>query len=106
MFNTEFTGKIIYIGNSEFVGANQLEKKTIVIQEEGDKQYPASIQFDLMKEKVKMSDSLSVGDTITAHLNFKSNYSEKTDKYYQSINAWRIDTDKVAKVETTDDLPF
>lgn len=107
MFTTEFTWEITYISPIELIWQNQLEKVTIVIKEISDKEYAKSIQFDLLKDKVKLADKLSVGETITAHLNFKSNYSEKTGKYYQSISAWRVDKSESTSYESTDDdMPF
>lgn len=100
-----YEGKIIYIGDVETVGQNALQKRTIVLEEVTDREYKGWISFDIMKDKLNLIDWFKVGDTIKASLNFRTNYSENTQRYYTSISAWRIDWESLHS-DQDDDLPF
>lgn len=82
--------KIINIGEIQTVGQNWLQKRTVVLEEVNDKDYKWGIAFDLIKDKVNLIDKFKVWDTVDVSLNFRTNYSEKTKNYYNSINAWSI----------------
>lgn len=82
--------KIINIGEIQAVGQNWLQKRTVVLEEVNDKDYKWGIAFDLIKDKVNLIDKFKVWDTVDVSLNFRTNYSEKTKNYYNSINAWSI----------------
>jgi len=82
--------KIINIGEIQAVGQNWLQKRTVVLEEATDKDYKWGIAFDLIKDKVNLIDKFKVWDTVDVSLNFRTNYSEKTKNYYNSINAWSI----------------
>lgn len=82
--------KIINIGEIQAVGQNWLQKRTVVLEEATDKDYKGGIAFDLIKDKVNLIDKFKVWDTVDVSLNFRTNYSEKTKNYYNSINAWSI----------------
>lgn len=103
-----YTWIIINIWAITTVGQNWLQKRTVVLEEATDKDYKWGIAFDLIKDKVNLIDGFKVGDTVEVSLNFRTNYSEKTKNYYNSINAWSIK--KVwASTDTSsvdDDMPF
>lgn len=104
----QYEGKIIHIGDVETVGQNALQKRTVVLEEYSDKEYKWGISFDLIKDKVELINSFKVWDLVKASLNFRTNYSENTQRYYTSISAWRIDglsgSDNSSAQD--DDLPF
>lgn len=104
----EYTGKIIKIWAIETVGKNAIEKRTVVIEEVNDKDYKWGIAFDLIKDKTKLIDWYKVGDVVTVSLNFKTNYYEVKDTYYNSITAWKIsgEAKHSTDVDTSDILPF
>ncbi len=85
-----YTWIIINIGEIQTVWQNWLQKRTVVLEEATDKDYKWGIAFDLMKDKVNLIDAFKVWDTVDVSLNFRTNYSEKTKNYYNSINAWSI----------------
>lgn len=103
-----YTWKITFISDIQTVGQNWLQKRTVVLEEATDKDYKWGIAFDLIKDKVNLIDGFKVGDTVDVSLNFRTNYSEKTKAYYNSINAWSIKRVSWGSVmEDTDwDLPF
>lgn len=82
--------KIINIWEIQTVWQNWLQKRTVVLEEVNDKDYKWGIAFDLIKDKVNLIDKFKVWDTVDVSLNFRTNYSEKTKNYYNSINAWSI----------------
>lgn len=106
----QYEGKIIFIGNVETVGQNGLQKRTFVLEEHTDKEYKWWIAIDLIKDKVDMINAFKVGDIVKVSLNFRTNYSENTQKYYNSISAWRIDgvsgSSDNNSSSNDDDLPF
>jgi len=108
LLHMQYEGKIIHIGEVETVGQNALQKRTVVLEEYTDREYKWGISFDLIKDKVDLINSFKVGDLVKVSLNFRTNYSENTQRYYTSISAWRIDglswsTNSSAQ---DDDLPF
>lgn len=102
----QYEGKIKYIGSIEYVGHNQLEKRTVVLEEVADREHKGGIAFDLIKDKVKLTDPYEVGDRVTASLSFKCNYHEPTDRYYTSISCWKIEGDHRTSESVDDDVPF
>ncbi len=103
-----YTWKIIFISDISIVGQNWLQKRTVVLEEATDKDYKWGIAFDLIKDKVNLIDGFKVGDTVDVSLNFRTNYSEKTKAYYNSINAWSIKRvgASTTDVNTDDIMPF
>jgi len=104
----EYTWTIIKIWAIETVGKNAIEKRTVVIEEVNDKVYKGGIAFDLIKDKTKLIDWYKVGDVVTVSLNFKTNYYEVKDTYYNSITAWKIswETKNSTDVGIEDIMPF
>lgn len=87
----KYLWKIIYIGGIETVWSNDLQKRTVALEEVSDKEYKWWISFDLIKDKVNIIDWFKLWDTIEVSLNFKTNYYEKTGRYYNSITAWKLE---------------
>lgn len=104
----EYTWTIIKIWAIETVGKNAIEKRTVVLEEVNDKDYKGGIAFDLIKDKTKLIDWYKVGDAVTVSLNFKTNYYEVKDTYYNSITAWKIswETKNSTDVGIEDIMPF
>jgi hypothetical protein len=74
----EFTGVVTHIGEKETFGET-FTKRSVRLEEVGDKQYPASICVDFANKMLEHADKLKTGDIITASLNFKTNESKKDD---------------------------
>ena len=99
----DFTWTIKSIGSIETVGSNWLQKRTFVLEEVSDKEYKGSIAVDLIKDKVNMINEYKVGDVVKVEINVRANYSDNTKRYYNSLNAWKIEWVATAKVESVDD---
>ena len=104
----KYEGTITFIGEIETVGQNALQKRTVVLEEVTDREFKWGLAFDLIKDKVNLIDPFHVGDTVKVSLNFRTNYSENTQRYYTSISAWRIDGMNGGAWSSAqdDDLPF
>lgn len=80
------TGTIIKIGDIETVGANNMEKREIVIETGGE--YLQQIPFELLKQNVTLPDQYSEGELITIHFNIRGR--EWNGKYYANLVCWKI----------------
>lgn len=82
--NFQFVGKIIFSGETTTVG-NGLNIRTFVVEEtQGD--YPCSMGFSLMKEKVDLSTP--VGSEVVVSYNPKCR--ESNGRWFTNLVAWRI----------------
>jgi hypothetical protein len=103
----EFEGKIKII-----YGVNQINdefkiRKFVVTSE--DETYPQHITFQLCQDKVALLDSIKIGQEVIVFFNLKGKEWFNPDgevKYFNSLNAYRIDF-KSNKKQTEDyPLPF
>ena len=74
--------------------------------------YPYSLCITDFNDKARFS-KLKEGDTVTVSTNITSRYSEKSNKWYTGITAWKCDVEKSAPQSPVinnepdgDDLPF
>ena len=103
----QFEWKITYIWGVETVGQNWLQKRTFVLEEVSDKEWKQSLAIDLIKDRVWALDKFNIGDVVVAYLNLKTNYSDKSGRYYNSVNAWKVELVSKNSFESTDcDTPF
>jgi len=99
-----YEGKITHIGSIETVWDN-LQKRTVVLEEITDREFKGGIAFDLLKDKTTIVDSFKVWDSVKVWLNFRTNYSENTNKYYTSITCWNMSM-LSNNNQSEDNLPF
>lgn len=99
-----FEWTITYIWPIETVWYNALQKRTVVLEQHTDSPYKDTIAVDLLKEKTTIIDMFHVGDVITMFLNFKTNYSTTSQRYFNSIYGWRIEPILIHHED--DDMPF
>lgn len=83
----ELTGKVIVKNPTESVGSNGFEKRLLVI--ETQEQYPQKIAIDFVQGKVNLLDNIKLGDEVKVSINIRGN--EYNDKYYVSLNGWKIE---------------
>lgn len=114
----ELNGKIKMIGPVKEYGSNGFKKREFVI--ETDEQYPQTILLELVQDKCEIVDKFKVGEWVTAHINIRGREwtnPEGETRYFNSINAWRLEANSTAAVNETpvqaetldpqnDDLPF
>lgn len=106
----QYQGNVKFIGQKETIGEN-LEKQTIVLEENTDREFKGSLAVDFFRDKIQLLDNVKVGDLITVHLNTRCNESKtQPGRYFNSVTAWRIETgaqqSAPAGQAANDDLPF
>lgn len=85
---SEVIGKIIKIGETEIVGsAGTFQKRQLVVETE--EQYKQKIPIDFVQDKTSVLNNFSINDNVKVSVNIRGN--EYNDKYYVSLNGWRIE---------------
>lgn len=85
----QYEGKITTMLAKELVGANQLPKRTIVLEEITDKEWKGWLVVDFLKEKVDMLDEFKVGEQVRVSINTRA--SEYNWRRYNNVTGWRIE---------------
>lgn len=106
----EVTGKIKALGETQVVGsAGTFKKRTLVVST--DEQYIQHIPIDFVQDKCDILDKYKIGDSVKVSINIRGN--EYNDKYYCSLNGWRIEKventtteEIVSNEDESKDLPF
>ena len=109
----QYTGTVKFIWPKETIGVNDLEKQTIVLEEETDREFKGGLAVDFFKDKIELISNIKVGDVITVYINTRVNESKtQPGRYFNSITGWRLEqgasneNKPSAKKEANDDLPF
>ena len=109
----QYTGTVKFIWPKETIGVNDLEKQTIVLEEETDREFKGGLAVDFWKEKTELINNVKVGDLITVHINTRVSESKtQPGRYFNSITGWRLEAGAnnenkaSSKKEENDDLPF
>jgi hypothetical protein len=85
----KFEGVITYVGTVEKIGEKEILKQTIVLTEDSDKEYKASISLDVWGDKTEYSSKMKVGEKIAAEINSRAR--EYNGKYYNSLSMWKFE---------------
>jgi hypothetical protein len=85
----EYVGIITNLIPEELVGANQLRKKAIVVEEISDREYKGSVVVDFYGDKCDLLNGFKVGDQVKVGLNFRAR--EYNNKRYNGISGWKVD---------------
>ena len=101
---SEVIGKVYQLGDTQVVGsAGTFKKRTIVI--ETSEQYAQKIPIDFVQDKCDVLNNYKVGDNVSVAINIRGN--EYNDKFYVSLNGWKITKTGDAPVQQeADDLPY
>ena len=111
----ELTGKLIVVNPTQQI-TETFSKREFVVEtsEENNGQfYTQSIKFQVVQDKCDVLDQFSVGDEVNVSFNIGGRAwqnKEGVTKYFNSLNAWKIEKLGSAPAptneETPDDLPF
>ena len=105
----QYQGIVKVVGNKESI-AEGVEKQTIVLEENTDREFKGSLAVDFFRDKIQLLDNVRVGDLITVQLNTRCNESKnQPGRYFNSITAWRIESGAQQGAtggKANDDLPF
>lgn len=96
----EVKGKIILIGETQSFGSNNFEKREVVLKTE--EEYPQSIPIEFVQGKCSLLDMFEVDDIVTVKINIRGRKwtnKEGEDKYFLSLQGWRIDREKSQKTK-------
>ncbi len=103
-----YQGIVKFIWQKESI-AEGVEKQTMVLEENTDREFKGSLAVDFFRDKIQLLDGVKVGDMVTAHLNTRCNESKnQPGRYFNSITCWRIETgnQSAPSKSSNDDLPF
>ena len=86
----EATGKIKLIKDVQTFSSG-FEKREFVLTIQ-DGKYEQHVKFELLKDDVVKTAKFNVGDEVKVTYNLKGNYYEPNDAYYNSLQAWKIES--------------
>lgn len=104
------------VTGKETIGAQWLEKQSIIIEESTDKQYKDSIMVDFFWEKCGLLQQIKTGNIVKVLFNPRA--KEYNNRRYNGINGWKIDiidgstqatkpaAQQAAPYDDNEDLPF
>ena len=109
-------GRLLGINSTEQV-TDKFKKRKFWLETDLDSQWPQTVEFELIQDKVDIIDKFKKGDMLSVGFNLRGRkYTNKTtgkDAVYNSLNAWFVDKSKngtSTTVATTkddeSDLPF
>ena len=102
----QYQGFVKFIGPKETIGEG-VEKQTIVLEENTDREYKGSIAVDFFRDKINLLADVNTGDLITVHLKARANESKnQPGRWFNSITCWRIEKSSSEGTNGWDDLPF
>jgi hypothetical protein len=86
-------GKILEVKDTAQV-TETFKKREFVVEYADNPQYPEFIKFELVQDRCELLDDFKVGQEVEVHFNLRGR--KWTDpqgevKYFNSLQAWRID---------------
>jgi len=101
-------------GNIKVINATQVisdkfSKREFVVTT--NDMYPQEILIQLTQDKVSLLDNFKVGDNVNVSINLRGRVwhdaKNNVDKYFNTIEAWKIDKDSaIGETKQEDDSPF
>ncbi len=92
-----FTGKLVVKSDTQQV-TDSFRKREFVMSDESS-QYPQEIMFQLTQDRCPLLDPMNVGETVKVNFNLRGrkweNPNTKEIKYFNTLEAWRIEKESV-----------
>lgn len=104
MSELKLKGRIVAIFDKMQI-TDTFSKREFVV--ETDEQYPQTVKFELTQAKCDDIANYKVGEELTVHFNVRGRKwtsKDGEDKYFVSLNAWRLE--KEAAAPPAADAPF
>jgi hypothetical protein len=104
MSELKLKGRIVAIFDKMQI-TDTFSKREFVV--ETDEQYPQTVKFELTQAKCDDIANYKVGEELTVHFNVRGRKwtsKDGEDKYFVSLNAWRLEKEAVAPPAA--DAPF
>lgn len=95
MATYQIKGRVEAVGKTQTFGQRGFQKRSFVIQEDSESKYPNFVQFNLLKDKTELADSLHPGDYVT--VNFVINGrkwddpQKGTTRYFVDLVALKVE---------------
>jgi hypothetical protein len=95
--------------------SDKFSKREFVVTDNSDDKYPQDIMFELTQDKTSLLDSIMEGQDVLVSFNLRGREWKSPQgevKYFNTLNAFKIDTNEVVPVAITiasnddEDLPF
>ena len=103
----KLTGKLKVI-NDTVVVSEKFSKREFVVTDESS-QYPQDISFQSTQDKCAILDQYNVGDTVEVSFNLRGREwinPQGEAKYFNSLEAWRIEKVGGASQPVSNEVPF
>ena len=102
------SGSIVELMDEQQV-TDTFKKREFVVEFAENPQYPEYVKFELIQDKCALLDAHKVGDKVVVHFNLKGRkWTDKEGqvKYFNSLQAWRLDAEGENQASATDMAPF
>jgi hypothetical protein len=95
--------------------SDKFSKREFVVTDSTDDKYPQDIMFELTQDKTSLLDSIMEGQDVLVSFNLRGREWKSPQgevKYFNTLNAFKIDTNEVVPVAITiasnddEELPF
>lgn len=86
MSNT-IEGTVNNVGEQEHFPSG-FYKRSVLLTTKGE--YPQTLQFDFMKERVEQLENVRNGDDVTIHFDIRGR--EHNGRYYTDLVGWKLET--------------
>jgi hypothetical protein len=85
------TGTIIEIYDEKVI-SDKFKKREFILEHAPNPEYPDFLKIEVVQNKTDLLDKYKVGDEVTVDINLKGKKWEKGKEsgYFNSIQAWRI----------------
>ena len=112
----DIKGTVTHIGETQTLGSKGFQKRCFVVKT--DEKYAQEIEIEATKERIADLDSMQVGSQVAVSANLKGRRWDGPNgtKYFVSLEAWRIQSDKGQSASppsqssgggsAQDDIPF
>lgn len=102
------SGSIVELMDEQQV-TDTFKKREFVVEFAENPQYPEYVKFELIQDKCALLDAHKVGDKVVVHFNLKGRkWTDKEGqvKYFNSLQAWRLDAEGENQTSATDMAPL
>lgn len=87
----QYEGIVKAICQKEVIG-NDLEKQTLVLEENTDREFKGSLAVDFFRDKIGLLEGVKEGDLILVNLNSRANESKtQAGRYFNAITCWKLE---------------
>jgi len=104
----EIKAKVIEISQTVQV-TNTFQKREFVVEYAENPTYPEYLKFEVIQDRCAILDGLTQGEEVTVHFNLKGRkWTDKNGevKYFNSLQAWKIDKLAGDDAGLNQDVPF